>query len=97
MFKVDDLVFIRPTHSLKFSKRWGRIQVINPAEPLPFKVQFVKNGVLYGFTSDEMMSGREVLEWDKHIDHMECQKCGRDITGMYVTICEECENGDELL
>lgn len=92
MFKVDDLVFVRPSHSLKFSKKWGRIIVINPEERLPLKVQFVDDGVLYGFTSDELMSGKEVMEWDKFAEHMECQICGRDISGTYSTVCENCES-----
>jgi len=88
MLKVDDIIMVRPTHSLKFSRKWGRIIIINPAEPLPIKVQFTEDGMLYGFTVHELLSGREVAEWDTHT---ECKVCRKDITGMYSTLCDDCE------
>lgn len=88
---VDSLVFIRPTHSLKFGKYWGRVIAISENDELPLKIAFDNLANLYGFTHNEVMTPREVREWDSDTDNHYCYKCGADTKGMYVSICEDCE------
>lgn len=87
---IDGIVMVRPTHSLKFSKMWGRVVAINPEDSLPIKVKFDGMNMLYGFTDNELMTGKEVAEWEKKkvIDY--CYKCGKDLTGQYTYICDDC-------
>lgn len=55
MIKVGDIVTISPTHSLKFAGWVGKVIDIAPEDGLYLKIQFKKNGQLYGFTTGEVI------------------------------------------
>lgn len=61
--KKHDLVFVRPTTSLKFGKRWGVISKVVPADGLPFKVQFHDSPIPYGFSSSDLVDETTFTEW----------------------------------
>jgi heme/copper-type cytochrome/quinol oxidase subunit 2 len=90
MLHEDSIVMVRPIYSLRFAKWWGRVVKIDTNDGLPVKVKFNNSDVIYGFTANELMTGKEVKEWDKYSNMNRCYKCGADLTGQYTIICEEC-------
>lgn len=87
---VNCKVMVHPSHSLKFAKRWGYIEEIHPNDSLPIKVRFDGLRLLYGFSPEELLSEHEVIEWEKKNTRDYCSKCGKDITGEYSYLCEDC-------
>lgn len=61
--KKHDLVFIRPTTSLKFGRRWGVIGKIVPEDGLPYKVNFHDTDIRYGFCDNDLIDTRTYEEW----------------------------------
>ncbi|NLZ80279.1 MAG: hypothetical protein GX913_00515 [Clostridiales bacterium] len=90
MIRIGSIVMVRPTSTLKFPKRWGKVVNIIPGDGLPIKVKFSTSNIIYGFTLEELMTGKEVKEWDSLSFMNICYKCGVDLTGQYTTICDEC-------
>ena len=55
MIKVGDFVTISPAHSLAFAGQVGRVVDIIPEDSLYLKIQFKKNGLVYGFYCEEII------------------------------------------
>ena len=86
---IGDDVMIHPISTLKFAKKWGRIRQINTDDSLPIKIQFIGSKTLYGFSENELLTKEDVARWNSKSAHY-CHKCGKDITGRYSSLCEQC-------
>lgn len=89
-FRVGDEVVPHPRHTLKFAHKVGIITDITSSDnALQFKIAFRKGGQVYGFSYEELISKEEYnTEVSKPIA---CYYCGKDITGQFALLCEECE------
>jgi hypothetical protein len=90
MFNIGDWVVIHPHHSLKFGLRLGKIvDIVDSGDALPFKIAFYKEGSLYGFSYQELLSKSE---FDQEVNKpVYCHSCGKNITGQFSFYCEECK------
>jgi hypothetical protein len=89
-FNIGDWVVIHPRYSLRFALRLGRIiDIAESDDALPFKIAFHKEGSLYGFSYQELISKTEFER--EVIKPVSCYYCGKDITGQFSLYCEECE------
>lgn len=62
MIKVGDLVLIRPSHSIRFGGRWGKVKTIRKKNTLPLGIAF-EDSTLYYFDYCEVMSEKDVFNW----------------------------------
>lgn len=54
MLRINDIVRISSAYSIKFKGRVGKIKDIRPEDRLYLKIQFSEDGMLYGFTAEEV-------------------------------------------
>jgi hypothetical protein len=58
-------------------------------DALQIKVAFREGGQIYGFSYDELLTKEE---FEKGVETPTfCYYCGKDITGEFSLLCEECE------
>lgn len=60
--KKNDVVFVRPSCSMKFGGRWGIISDITD-DGLPVKVIFSESTTPYGFLATDLMSMKSYFNW----------------------------------
>ncbi len=90
MIKVGDPVLINPRHSLKFGRKIGFVEVILLDTLLNIGVSFDDTRQLYYFSADELLTMEELDIWNK-LGSVYCRYCGKDITGQFSFLCEDCE------
>lgn len=85
--RPGDRVMVLPSHSLKFAGRWGRITEIDYGLGLPIRVIF-EDGIPYCFDFDELVDYPFYTQQKQVL--VTCY-CGRDLTGQFIDICDECD------
>ena len=84
---VGDLVFVRPSCSLKFGGRWGKVVSINSKDSMPIHISF-NGSISFRFSPSELLPS---VEYQKYKDiETFCEGCGKDITGEFETLCGDC-------
>lgn len=83
--EVGDFVTVRPSASLRYGKRRGKIVAIKTSE-LPIQVEFENKVMLY-FHPSELLTDRELSLWNKPVF---CAECGKGISEELSSVCESC-------
>lgn len=83
--EVGDSITVRPSASLRYGKRRGKILGIKTGD-LPIQVQFENTVVLY-FHPNELLTDEELRLWNSPIF---CTVCGKDLSGELVFVCDDC-------
>lgn len=61
--KISELVYVRPSCSLRFGGRWGVVSDCDTSNELPIRVLFEDDAIEYGFTTDELVSISNYFDW----------------------------------
>ncbi len=67
MIKLNDCVFILPTHSLLFNGRWGVVKEINDEF---IKVKFKEHDILFRFTVNEILTIENYKNWFEGVEEI---------------------------
>jgi len=90
MIKMGDRVLISPHHCLAFPGMCGTVVKIRPKEELSIGLKIDNKSKIYYFDPIELIGKEEVKYWDS-LGEVHCSKCGKDITGKYSNLCEDCK------
>lgn len=82
--QINDSVYIRPTSSMHFGGRRGKVAAISDDF-----VSVVFDTIPFRFCFDEIMTERDYNDWMQR-GTVYCTQCGKDITGLFSTVCEDC-------
>jgi translation initiation factor 2 beta subunit (eIF-2beta)/eIF-5 len=87
MIKIKDKVMVHPNHTMKFLNEWGTVVQVKPNDNLCLGLTFGSSQI-YWFDTDEVLTEEEVKRFKDEI--VKCSVCGKDLTGQFISVCEEC-------
>lgn len=88
MIKLGDRAMPHPYHSMRYSRRWGLVVAIHTDKLYDLTLQF-DDSMTQNYSANEVMDEETVKMWGSQ-GTVRCKVCGKDITGDFSWICEDC-------